>query len=76
MANSGSALLTVVDISSVVARANIPVQAAAQMRLGQAASITGGGATLNGKVIVVSPAVDPNTTTVQIWSKLRTPARS
>ena len=73
MANSGSALLTVVDISSVVARANIPVQAAAQMRLGQAASITGGGATLNGKVIVVSPAVDPNTTTVQIWVEAPNP---
>jgi RND family efflux transporter MFP subunit len=67
MASSGSALLSVVDISQVVARANIPIQEAAAMRVGDPATISGSGVKLSGKIIVVSPAVDPNTTTLQVW---------
>ena len=67
MASSGSALLSIVDISQVVARANIPVQEAASMHVGDAATISGAGVQLAGKITVVSPAVDPNTTTLQIW---------
>jgi len=67
MASSGSALLSIVDISQVVARANIPVQEAAAMSVGDPASISGSGVELAGKITVVSPAVDPNTTTLQIW---------
>ncbi len=67
MASSGSALLSIVDISQVVARANIPVQEAADMHIGDPATISGGGVTLTGKITVVSPAVDPNTTTLQVW---------
>lgn len=67
MASSGSAIVSVVDLSRVVARANIPVEQAASIRLGKPASIASEGVELAGKVTVVSPAVDPNTTTVQIW---------
>jgi HlyD family secretion protein len=67
MASSGSALFTVVDISRIVARANISVAQAAFIKNGQAAVITGPGAEIEGKVSVVSPAVDTNTTTVQVW---------
>jgi RND family efflux transporter MFP subunit len=67
MASSGSALLSIVDISQVVARANIPVQEAAAMHVGDPATISGGGVKLDGKITVVSPAVDPNTTTLQVW---------
>lgn len=67
MASSGSALLSVVDISRVVARASLPVQAASTARVGQPAEISNGNTKLTGKVIVVSPAVDPNTTTIQVW---------
>lgn len=67
MASSGSALLSVVDISRVVARASLPVQAASNARVGQPAEISNGNTKLTGKVIVVSPAVDPNTTTIQVW---------
>ncbi len=73
MASSGSALLSVIDISRVVARANVSVQTAADVRTGQAAEITGGKVTLKGKVTVVSPAVDPNTTTVQVWVEAANP---
>lgn len=67
MASSGSALISIVDISEVVARANLPVGKAAGIKLGDAATISGPGGEVAGRVTVVSPAVDPNTTTIQIW---------
>jgi HlyD family secretion protein len=67
MASSSSALISIVDISRVVARASVPVHEAAAIRVGRPSAISGGGGQLAGKVTVVSPAVDPNTTTVQIW---------
>ena len=60
-------MMTVVDISSVIARANVPVHEAAAIHVGKPAKISGPGGELTGKVTVVSPAVDPNTTTVQVW---------
>jgi multidrug efflux pump subunit AcrA (membrane-fusion protein) len=67
MASAGSPLFTIVDISRVVARANVPAQQAASLRVGQRAIISGPGGDLTGKVTVVSPAVDPSTTTLQVW---------
>ena len=69
MANAGSALLTIVDISSVIARVNIPQSQAAFVRVGQRAHIasTDGAVQADGTVTVVSPAVDPQSTTVEIW---------
>jgi len=67
MASSGSAVFSIVDISRVVAHANIPVHQAALIHVGKKATITGPGGELSGKVTVVSPAVDPSTTTVEIW---------
>ncbi len=73
MASAGSALFTIVDISQVVARANVPVHEAASITVGRPATITGPGAHLTGKVTVVSPAVDPNTTTVEVWVQAPNP---
>ncbi|MEO8127139.1 MAG: efflux RND transporter periplasmic adaptor subunit, partial [Bryobacteraceae bacterium] len=69
MANAGSALITIVDISSVIARVSIPQSQAAFVKVGQAAHIssTDGAAEADGKVTVVSPAVDPQSTTVEVW---------
>lgn len=67
MASAGSALFTIVDISHVVARANVPLNDASAMRVGEPAIISGAEGELAGKVSVVSPAVDPNTTTLQVW---------
>ncbi len=73
MASSGSAVLSIVDISRVVARANVPVHEAASITTGRPATISGPGGELTGKVTVVSPAVDPNTTTVQVWVEAPNP---
>ena len=63
----------VVDISRVIARASVSVQEAAAIVVGRQATISGAGAELTGKVTVVSPAVDPNTTTVQVWVEAANP---
>ncbi|HSU33833.1 MAG TPA: efflux RND transporter periplasmic adaptor subunit [Bryobacteraceae bacterium] len=73
MASSGSALVSIVDISKVVARSNIPVHEASSIQVGRPATITGGGAELHGKVIVVSPTVDASTTTVEVWVEAANP---
>jgi HlyD family secretion protein len=71
IASSNSALVSIEDISEVIARANVPVQEAASITVGKPATISGPGGELTGKVTVVSPTVDPNTTTVQIWVRAR-----
>lgn len=73
IASSGSALLSIVDISQVVARANIPIRQAAEVRVGKAATISTPGGEVAGKVTVVSPAVDPSTTTVEVWVQAKNP---
>jgi HlyD family secretion protein len=75
MAAAGTPLLTVMDISSVIAKAHIPQDEAAALKVGDKGSITVPGITepINGKVTVVSPALDPNSTTVEIWFEVKNP---
>lgn len=72
---SGSPILTIMDLSSVVARAYVSPQQAAQLHVGDSASFSPGGGQPEtaGKVTVVSPAVDPNSTTVQVWVQAPNP---
>lgn len=75
MAAAGAPLLTVMDVSQVVARAHIPQQEAALLKVGDKASITAPGedGPVEGKVTVVSPALDPNSTTVEVWVQAANP---
>ena len=75
LAVPGTPLATVIDISNVVARVNIPQNQANLVKLGQTATLTqtDGAEELTGKVTVVSPASDPNSTTVQVWIKIPNP---
>src|SRR5271157_5681678 len=64
----GMPLLTVLDTSSVIAKAHIPQDQAVQLKPGDAATIkTPGDIEVEGKVTLVSPALDPNSTTVEVW---------
>ncbi len=64
----GTPLLTIMDTSSVIARAHIPQDQAVQLKPGDAATIKApGGIEVAGKVTIVSPALDPNSTTVEVW---------
>jgi len=75
MATPGTPLVTVMDISRVVARANVPQNQSASVRVGQPATITqvDTNQTVEGKVTVVSPATDPNSTTIQVWVQAENP---
>jgi multidrug efflux pump subunit AcrA (membrane-fusion protein) len=75
MAAAGTPLLTVMDVSQVIARAHIPQQEAALLKLGDKATITAPGENrpVGGKVTVISPALDPNSTTVEVWVQAKNP---
>ena len=73
MATPGMPLVSIVDISQVVARANIPVKEASTVHVGRPARITGPEGDLAGRVTVVSPSADANTTTVEVWVQLANP---
>jgi HlyD family secretion protein len=75
MANPGAPLISVMDISHVIARINIPEGDASAVKVGQSVIITEPNDTteINGKVKVVSPAADPNTTTLQVWVDVPNP---
>ncbi len=75
MANAGSPLLTVMDVSRVVARAQVPQEQAGLLSVNDAATIAAadGSSEVAGKVTVVGPAVDPNSTTLQVWVEAANP---
>ncbi|MGZ4825511.1 MAG: efflux RND transporter periplasmic adaptor subunit [Terriglobales bacterium] len=70
----GTPLLTIMDTSSVTARAHIPQSDAATLKPGDAATIAAAeGVRVQGKVTLVSPALDPNSTTVEVWIEAANP---
>lgn len=75
MAAAGTPLLTVMDLSSVIAKAHIPQSDAAALKVGDKGTMTVPGIEepIEGKVTVVSPALDPNSTTVEIWLEAKNP---
>jgi HlyD family secretion protein len=75
MAAAGTPLLTVMEVSQVIARAHIPQPEAALLKVGDAAAIKAPGEQqpVEGKVSVVSPALDPNSTTVEVWVQAKNP---
>src|SRR5438270_8692920 len=75
MASTAAPLLTVMDISQVIAKAHIPQSDALQLHKGDAATISLAGLekTIDGKVSLISPALDPNSTTVEVWVQAPNP---
>jgi HlyD family secretion protein len=75
MANQGSPLLTVMNMSSIIARLNLSQDQAKDLKVGNEATLTpaDGSEPVSGKVTIVSPAVDTNSTTVQVWVQADNP---
>jgi HlyD family secretion protein len=75
MAAAGTPLLTVMDTSSVIARAHIPQDQAVLLKLGDKATIAVPAEVdpIEGKITVISPALDPNSTTVEVWVQAKNP---
>lgn len=71
MASAGTPLITLMDLSRVVARAHISQQQAVLLKAGNEAelSVPGVSDDVTGKVTLVSPALDPNSTTVEVWAE-------
>jgi RND family efflux transporter MFP subunit len=75
---AGNPVITVMNLSQIVARSHVAQLEAASLKVGDPATITiPGQATLvKGKVTLVSPAVDPNSTTVEVWVQAPNPKES
>ena len=71
-ANSGSPLITVMDTSSLLAKVHLSQTVAQRLKVGDAASIVipGTDGPVPAKVFLVSPALDPGSTTVEVWIRL------
>src|SRR6266446_3407495 len=77
MAAASTPIVTVMDISQVIAKAHIPQPEAALLKVGDKATIAVPGESdpVDAKVTVVSPALDPNSTTVEVWAQAKNPAQ-
>lgn len=75
MASTATPLLTVMDISQIVAKAHIPQSDALLLHKGDTAAVAlpGMEKPVTGKVSLVSPALDPNSTTVEVWVQAANP---
>src|SRR5260370_3234681 len=75
MASNSGPIITVMNLSQIVARAHVDQQKASQLKVGDSATISvpGQPGALKGKVSLVSPALDPNSTTVEIWVQAPNP---
>ncbi|MBS1802203.1 MAG: efflux RND transporter periplasmic adaptor subunit [Acidobacteria bacterium] len=67
----GAALITVMDTSSLLAKAHIAQSLAQQMKIGDEAEISVPGIIdpVPAKVALISPALDSGSTTIEIWLK-------
>ena len=75
---TGTPVITIMDLSQIVARAHVAQLEAASLKVGNPATITipGQPVVVKGKVSLVSPAVDPNSTTVEVWVSAPNPKGS
>lgn len=71
-ASAGTPLLTVMDTSTLLAKAHIGQSMAQQLKLGDAASVSvpGMDKPVEAKVTLISPALDPGSTTVEVWLRI------
>src|SRR5262252_6023422 len=73
-APSGSPLVTVMDISRVIARTHVPPSEGSQLKVGGDANLlVPNKAAVPGKITQISPALDPNGTTVEVWTEVPNP---
>jgi HlyD family secretion protein len=76
LAIANQPILTVIDTSVLVAKAHVPQSDAAQLKIGDSAQIKGevDQELTEGRVSLVSPSLDPGSTTVEVWIETRKPS--
>jgi len=68
MPPGGQPVVTVMDLSQVIARTHVSQAEAAELKVGNDANLVGpGGAPIAAKVTQISPALDAANTTVEVW---------
>ena len=72
MANAGQTIITVMDISSLIAKVHLSQEQARSLKLGADALVTIAGETepIHGQIMLISPALDPGSTTLEVWVKV------
>ncbi|WP_350449086.1 efflux RND transporter periplasmic adaptor subunit [Paracidobacterium acidisoli] len=71
-AAAGTPLLTVMDTSALIAKTHLPQSEVQQMKVGSDASVAvpGMDEPAKGTVSLISPALDPGSTTVEVWVRV------
>jgi multidrug efflux pump subunit AcrA (membrane-fusion protein) len=71
-AAAGAPLVTVMDMSSLLAKTHLAQSVAQRMKVGDVASVgvPGLAQPVSAKVDLISPALDPGSTTVEIWLRI------
>jgi RND family efflux transporter MFP subunit len=72
IAAAGQPLVTVMEVSSLLAKTHLSQGQAQQMHIGDEAEVAVQGIDepAKGKVTLISPALDPGSTTVEVWIKV------
>ena len=75
MAPAGTPLITVMDTTSLIAKLHLSQTVTQRMKVGDKAEVTvpGMSDSIEGTVSLISPALDPGSTTVEVWVKLKNP---
>jgi HlyD family secretion protein len=70
--NSGSTLITVMDTSSLFAKVHLSQTVAQRLKVGDGASVVipGTDEPVPAKIFLISPALDPGSTTVEVWLRV------
>jgi HlyD family secretion protein len=76
LATANQPLLTVMNTSGLIAKMHIPQSQAALLKVGNAADLKVQGLEepVKGRVSLVSPALDPGSTTIEVWAEARKPS--
>lgn len=75
LANANQPILTVMNTSRLIAKAHIPQSEAAALKVGNPAELKVAGLDdpIKGRVTLVSPALDPGSTTIEVWVEASKP---
>jgi multidrug efflux pump subunit AcrA (membrane-fusion protein) len=72
MASATAPLITVMDTSAVLAKAHLPQRQVQQLKIGAPgdATVPGGEKLYPGTISLINPALDPGSTTVEVWLRV------
>jgi HlyD family secretion protein len=75
LATANQPILTVMNLSRLIAKSHVPQSEAAKLKLGNSAElkVSGLDEPVKGRITLVSPALDPGSTTIEVWVEASKP---